>query len=78
MLTKNRLTEISMDEYFILVNRMFDKGYLTHDYIYPEKEMETDMPCPICNKNLDVYSVWNSFQIKCKTEGCVDVGCRGL
>ncbi len=34
--------------------------------------------CPRCGKELGYRSVGNSYEVKCPTEGCIVMTCRGL
>ena len=74
----NESAAISLDGFFQLEKTMYEKGYLTYDYVLPEKEIETDVKCPVCGRGLDIYVRGHSYQIKCKTEHCVDEIFRGL
>ena len=75
-MAKNTL--LSHEQALVLSKLMFDKGYLTHERVYPEQNIETDVPCPVCGKLLDVYSSGRSYRIKCKTEGCIVRTVRGI
>jgi C4-type Zn-finger protein len=57
---------------------MYDKGYLTNNYIAPAKTIETDIRCPVCGEPLTLYVSGNSHRIKCKTDSCVMITFRGL
>ncbi len=34
--------------------------------------------CPRCGKELTYRSVGNSYEVKCPTENCIKLTCRGL
>jgi len=74
----NKLVEISLEEFLQIEKIMYEKGYLTYDYILPEKEQETDVECPVCGEYLNVYTRGHSYRIICPTENCVDEIFRGL
>jgi hypothetical protein len=74
MATKN----ISLEEHYAIEDVMYEKGYLTYEYIHPEKTVETDVACPVCGENLILFSCGNSYQISCKSDSCVVMTFRGL
>lgn len=39
---------------------------------------EAKVLCPRCGKELKYRSVGNSYEVKCSTEGCIAMTCRGL
>ncbi|MDR1193415.1 MAG: hypothetical protein LBK98_04470 [Peptococcaceae bacterium] len=78
MATKTQYAHISVEETYAIEKAMFDRGYLTHEYVVPAKTVETDIPCPICGKKLSLYVSGNSYQIDCKAESTVITTCRGL
>ena len=78
MVTEIKSTSMSIEEEDAIENEMYERGYLTHEYIVPAKTMETDVVCPICGENLTLSVYGNSHQIKCKTDLCTVITIRGL
>ena len=74
----NKSTKISLEKFLQLENILYEKGYLTYDYVLPGKEVETDVECPVCGKNLTVYTRGHSYRIICTTKNCIDETFRGL
>lgn len=37
-----------------------------------------DIRCPRCGAELGYRAVGNSYEVKCKTEGCIKLTARGL
>jgi len=76
-MTKNKAA-ISMEEFDAVEEAMIEKGYFAHEYVRPPRTVETDVKCPVCNRDLSLYLSGNSHQIKCNTDLCVDISVRGL
>ena len=74
----NKSIKISLEDFLQLEKIMYEKGYLTHDYVLPGKEVETDVECPVCGENLNVYTRGHSYRITCTTTNCVNESFRGL
>ena len=70
--------QITIEDTDSIEKAMYERGYLTNDYIVPAKTIETDVPCPVCKESLILYVSGDSHQIKCKTNSCVTITFRGL
>ena len=78
MVTKRKVSE---DEYYAIENEITKRGYMPpviHEYIKPAKNIETDINCPVCDGYLILYLAGLSYQIKCKSESCLNISVRGL
>ena len=78
MAVKTKFTDISIDEHDAIENEMYEKGYITYEYVVPAKTIETDVACPVCGEVLTLYVSGNSYRINCKTDSCVIISFRGL
>ncbi len=43
-----------------------------------ERNPQDKVICPRCGKELTYRSVGNSYEVKCPTENCIKLTCRGL
>lgn len=78
MAIKEKFVDISIEEHDTIENEMYEKGYLTYEYIATPKTIVTDVACPVCGEELTLYVSGNSYRIECKTDSCVIISFRGL
>ena len=70
--------DISVEVHDAIENEMYDKGYLTYEYVVPPRTLITDVQCPVCGENLTIFTSGNSYRISCKTDSCLIMSFRGL
>ena len=69
---------ISEEKYRKIQQSLLSEGYFTHEYVLPARTVETRVPCPDCGDFLTLYRSGTSYRIYCDTDGCTDIGARGL
>ena len=69
---------MSVEIYRSIQKSLLKEGYFTHEYVLPERTVETTILCPYCNDFLNLYQAGTSYRIFCNTGNCVDIGARGL
>jgi hypothetical protein len=57
---------------------IFENGYYSFEYVWPEKTIETQLRCPVCGTYLSLYQCGDSHEITCKTIGCIRITARGI
>ena len=60
-----KYTEDELDLMELVVNDFFEKS-------------ETDAKCPRCGNDFEFHQTTSSYSIKCKTEDCLKLTCRGI
>ena len=64
------------------IRNMTDEEFQEHlEYLaFREKESNPDKKvlCPRCGKELCYSEAGNSYEIKCSTDGCIKMTCRGI
>ena len=78
MATNIKSVDISIEMHDEIENELYEKGYLTYEYVIPAKTVETDIVCPICGEKLVLYNSGNSYSVNCKTASCLLMSFRGL
>jgi len=70
--------KISVENYRRIQQSLLSEGYFTHEYVMPARTVETIIRCPACSDFLMLYRAGTSYRIYCNTDGCTDIGARGL
>ena len=65
------MATISYEDYLKLEDLLVKNGYLPYEYIEPEKYVVTSVKCPICGKNVGLYTHGLSHKIECTTDSCL-------
>ena len=71
-------SDISIEIHDAIENEMYDKGYLSYEYVVPPRTIKTDVLCPVCGEALTIFVSGNSYRINCKTDSCLILSFRGL
>ena len=71
-------TDISIEIHDAIENEMYEKGYITDEYVVPARTTETSVLCPVCGEYLLLYLSGNSYRVNCKTDSCIVMSFRGL
>ena len=71
-------TDISIEVHDAIENEMYEKGYITYEYVVTARTIMTDVLCPICGEELALFLSGNSYRISCKTDSCLVMSFRGL
>jgi len=60
-----KYTKEELDLMDLAVNEFFEKG-------------DTELQCPRCGNDFEFRQTPSSYSIKCKTEDCLKLTCRGI
>ena len=71
-------SKVSEEKYRKIQQSLLSAGYFTHEYVMPARDIQTTVLCLECGDFLNLYRAGTSYRVYCNTEGCVDVGARGL
>jgi len=69
---------LSPEAYESIEDALYEQGYLVHEYVLPNKNIETHIACPLCGEKLHLYVRGQSHKIYCNTDFCIDISVRGL
>ena len=70
--------KVSEEKYRKIQQSLLNEGYFNHEYVIPERTVVKTVPCPDCGDCLILYRAGTSYRIYCNTDGCTDIGVRGL
>ena len=70
--------QITEEMYYDLEDALVENGYLLGGYIMPPRIIQTDVKCPVCFDEVELYLTGDSYQIKCPTKNCVNINVRGI
>ena len=62
---RTKYSESELDLMDLAVNDFYEKS-------------ETDLRCPRCGNDFEFNQTPSSYSIKCKTENCLKLTCRGI